>query len=163
MSKKPASPVCYAAEASDAYMGYLERDALINALNELLEAERAGARVALASQKQMRQEEIRHLMKAVYLDEAGWCVMLAQEIKRLGGNPSPRCGAFRDKAMKIADPLARLSFINRGQNWVVRTLTEMLPRVRDDALHSRLGEMRESHAIGVERVNATIALCCTAI
>ena len=162
MIKEPASPVCYAAEASDAYMGYLDRDALIKALNELLEAERAGARVALASQKQKTHGEVQRLMNIVHLDEARWCAMLQQQIKQLGGNPSPRCGAFHDKAMKIADPLERLSFLNRGQNWVVRRLAELLPRVRNDVLHRRLSEMQESHVIGIERVNATIALCHTA-
>ena len=156
MTNEPASPVCYAAEASDAYMGYLDRDELIKALNELLEAERAGARVALASQKHETHDEIRRLMKTVHLDEARWCAMLQQQIKQLGGDPSPRCGAFHDKAMRIADPLERLSFLNRGQDWVVRRLGELLPRVRGDALHSCLSEMRESHVIAIERVNATM-------
>jgi hypothetical protein len=159
VSGEPASPVCYAAEASDAYMGYLDHDALIAALNELLEAERAGARVALASQKPAPRAEILGLMKMVRADEARWCAMLRQQIDRLNGHPSRRCGTFHGKAMAIADPLERLAFLNRGQGWVVRTLTELLPRVRDDALHARLREMRESHVAGVERVDATIALC----
>lgn len=43
MSDEPASPVCYASEADDVYMGFLPREELVTRLNELLEAERAGA------------------------------------------------------------------------------------------------------------------------
>src|SRR3546814_4629478 len=46
-----SSPVCYAVQAEDAYMGYADRDEILDALNELIEAERAGARVALKSCK----------------------------------------------------------------------------------------------------------------
>src|SRR3546814_12295594 len=41
MTNKPSSAVCYAAEASGIYMGYADRDEVLGALNELLEAERS--------------------------------------------------------------------------------------------------------------------------
>ena len=44
-----SSPACSMHEADDAYMGYAGKDELIAFLNELLEAERAGARVTLES------------------------------------------------------------------------------------------------------------------
>jgi nitronate monooxygenase len=46
-----ASPACLAHEMDDRYMGFAARDELLSALNELLEAERAGARVTLAAAK----------------------------------------------------------------------------------------------------------------
>ena len=59
---------------------------MIAFLNELLlEAERAGARVA-----------IQH-------DEARWCAMLQDHVKTLGAEPSAAVGAFCSKAMGIAD------------------------------------------------------------
>lgn len=42
MNDDPASRVCYAAEGSDAFVGFASRDEIVAALNELLEAERAG-------------------------------------------------------------------------------------------------------------------------
>ena len=154
MSGDRASPVCYGAEADDRYMGYADRDELLAALNELLEAERAGARVTLKSAAAAQDPRLAALMKAIQHDEARWCAMLSGEIKRLGGTPSRRGGAFFGKAMAIADPLERLAFLNRGQGWVVRKLAALLPRVRDDALHAALDEMRRSHVENIARAEA---------
>ncbi len=156
MTDEPASPVCYAPQA-DAYMGYATADELIAALNELLEAERAGARVALASAKAATDPAHAALMKAVRADEARWCAMLSAEIRRLGGTPSRRCGAFYGKAMAIADPAERLAFLNRGQSWVVRRLEALRPRVRDDALHARLREMTDSHVENIDLANGFLS------
>jgi hypothetical protein len=145
MSREPASPVCFAADADDVYMGYAGRDELLAALTELLEAERAGARVALASAKAVADPDYAALMRAVRADEARWCAMLSRQIRRLGGAPSRKCGAFFGKAMAIDDPAERLAFLNRGQAWVVRKLEALTPRVKDDLLHADLRAMTESH------------------
>ena len=150
MTNKPSSPVCYAAEASDAYMGYADRDEILTALNELLEAERAGVRVALESSKSADLEGYRELMQGVRDDEAHWCAMLTRQIQRLGGSPSPKTGDFRAKAMAIADPLERLEFLNRGQAWVVRKLQKLMPRVRDDGLHTDLKAMADKHGVNID-------------
>jgi hypothetical protein len=151
MTKDPASPVCYATEADDSYMGYATRDEILAALGALIEAERAGARVTRHSHKAAPNAGLAELMLAIHADEARWCAMLHQQIRRLGGIPSQRCGAFYGKAMAIADPLERLAFLNRGQAWVVRALDQLLPRVRDDALHAALHEMRTSHIENIAR------------
>ena len=54
MTNEPSSPPCSSAGADDSYTVYASRDELVAALDELLEAERAGARVALASSKAMQ-------------------------------------------------------------------------------------------------------------
>lgn len=149
MSEEPASPVCYAAGADDAYMGYACRDEILAALTELLEAERAGARVALHSRNGAPGPDFAALMTAIRIDEAQWVKMLAGQIGRLGGTPSRRCGAFFDKAMAIEDPYERIAFLNRGQAWVVRKLAALLPRIRDDALHADLRHMHESHEANI--------------
>jgi nitronate monooxygenase len=55
--------------------------------------------------------------------------------------------------MAIEDLGARISFLNRGQGWVVRKLREMLPRVRDEALHRDLDEMLRSHVTNIDLAN----------
>lgn len=150
MSNKPASPPCYAAEADDAYMNYASRDELLAALNELLEAERAGTRVALASVKTTATASYAALMRKVRADEAHWCAMLSRQIRRLGGTPSRTTGAFHGMAMAIADPFERLAFLNRGQAWVVRKLDALTPRVRDDDLHRDLRDMAEKHRANID-------------
>ncbi len=151
MTNEPSSPPCGAADADDVYMGYAGRDELLAALNELLEAERAGAKVALASTNAAAQDYA-VLMRQIRDDEGRWCAMLDRQIRRLGGTPSGATGAFYAKAMGIADPQERLAFLNRGQGWVVRKLGELLPKVRDDALHGDLRAMATGH-----RANIAIA------
>jgi len=145
-----ASPACAMHEADDAYMGYAAKDELITFLNELLEAERAGAQVTLESAEQAAGSgTVAALLRAIQRDEARWCAMLLTHVKALGGAPSPKLGAFYDKAMAIADLGERIALLNRGQGWVVRKLREMLPRLRDNRLHADLAEMLRSHEANI--------------
>lgn len=151
----PNSPACYAAEADAQYMGEIGRDEQLAALDELLEAERAGARVALHTAKDA-PAELTPLVRAIQHDEARWCALLTQSIQRLGGTPSRRTGDFYAKAMAIEDLPARLAFLNRGQRWVVRKLQALLPRVGDAPLQAGLGAMLTAHEANIARVAAAL-------
>lgn len=151
ISNEPSSPVCYMAEGDDIYMGYIGRDELLNELNALLEAERAGAKVALASSLISAPPAYTELMLVVRDDEARWCAMLAEQIRKLEATPSRRTGAFREKALAVSEPYDRLALLNRGQAWVIRKLEKLLPRVRDEHLHRALKEMLESHQDNVRK------------
>jgi len=150
---EPASPPCQAAGADDAYMGYLGHDDLLAALNELLEAERAGTKVAVKSLHAIPGERYAQLIHRIRDDEAHWCNMLSTEIRRLGGTPSPVTGAFLEKAMALIDPYQRLALLIRGQGWVVRKLEALRPRARDDQLHRALGEMLDNHRHNIDLVD----------
>lgn len=145
------SPACSMHEADDAYMGFVGPDELAPLLQELLEAERAGARVALESARGAADEPVAELMRAIHHDEAVWCAMLASHIKALGRPPSTRVGGFYAKAMAISDLYQRIDFLNRGQAWVVRRLREMLPRLRNEALHKDLSRMLLAHEANIDR------------
>lgn len=145
------SPACSMHEADDAYMGFAGPDEIVPLLQELLEAERAGARVALQSARGAADEQVAELMRAIHHDEAHWCAMLASHIKALGQRPSMQVGAFHAKAMAIGDLYQRIEFLNRGQAWVVRRLREMLPRLRNDALHKDLSRMLLAHEANIDR------------
>jgi hypothetical protein len=71
----------------------------------------------------------------------------------LGEAPSPKVGAFYEKAMAIENPGERIAFLNRGQGWVARKLRDMLPRVRDNRLHADLSEMLRSHEVNIALAN----------
>jgi hypothetical protein len=129
---------------------------IIDFLNELLEAERAGARVALDSAREATPGPLTGLLQDIRHDEARWCAMLLGQISRIGGEPSPRMGAFHAKAMAIEDLRERLVFLNRGQGWVVRRLREMVPRVRDQELYADLAHMLSSHVANISLTNAAI-------
>jgi len=148
-----ASPACLAHEMDDGYMGYATRDELLSAFNELLEAERAGARVTLKMTQEAPQA-LKSTIVGVQRDEARWCGVLTKSIQELQGAPSRKTGAFYEKAMAICDVAERLAFLNRGQGCVVRKLERLLPRVRDDALHADLAAMLKSHRDNIELVTS---------
>jgi len=148
-----SSPACLMHEVSDAHMGYVVKYALTLFLKELLEAERAGARVTRESARAAGPGPFADLLRTVPRDEARWCRMLLCQLKALGEKPSSETGAFYGKAMAIADLRERMNFLNRGQGWVVRRLRENLPRVHDRDLHASLCEMLQSHQANIALVN----------
>ncbi len=160
-----ASPVCYAAELErQDETREAHRRALIAALDELLEAERAGARVALRTATQAPDQAWQAAIETVHRDEARWCAMLARHIRQLHGEPSTRTGAFYEKAMAIDDLRARMVLLNRGQGWVIRKLRELLAAVGEASpradlpadLYTDLTEMLDAHRSNIERVDALL-------
>jgi hypothetical protein len=149
---EPSSPACSANEADAAYMGYASRDEIVAFLNLLLEAERAGARVTLKTAVEAMEPQVRELAGLIHRDEAHWCAVLFDALARLEAKPSHRVGEFYDKAMAITDVPLRLSFLNKGQGWVVKKLREMLPKVRDEELYRDLDTMLQSHVRNIDRV-----------
>jgi len=135
---------------------HAETSEIIDFLNQLLEAERAGARVALESAQEAESGPLAELLQGIRHDEARWCAMLLGQIRRLGGTASPRMGDFHARAMAIADLKERLVFLNRGQGWVVRKLREMMPRIQDEALYADLAHMLSSHVANITLANSAI-------
>jgi len=130
-------------------------DELLAFLNEMLEAERAGAKALLHISKEAHGTTASALAMAVHHDEAKWCAMLTAAIRLHGGTPSQATGSFYEKVLAIADPKARLSFVNRGQSWVVKKLKEAIPRIADEHLAHDLGVMLTSHEENIAKVNAS--------
>ncbi|GGH49642.1 hypothetical protein GCM10010975_02100 [Comamonas phosphati] len=148
-----ASPVCYAADVErDRYAPIIAR------LDELLEAERAGARVTLRSAAHAQDGDMRELIEAVHRDEVKWCAMLMRAIRSLQGTPSSRTGAFYGKAMAFEALDERLAFLNRGQGWVVKKLRELLPMVDDASIREGLTEMLLAHEVNLDKVNSRLGL-----
>ena len=135
-------------QADDAYMGYAGKEELTAILTELLEAERAGVRVAHESPDSSG--------RAAGGADAGDRKGRSTLVRYASGPPqdarpapSSKLGAFYEKAMAISDLGERIAFLNRGQGWVVRKLRELLPRVRDNSLHADLSEMLRSHEANI--------------
>jgi hypothetical protein len=137
-------------------MDDLDRATLVAQLNELLEAERAGAQVGAALVADAADPEFKALAHVIRDDEVRWCAMLVAALRALGAEPSRAVGGFYDKAMAVEGLEARIAFVNRGQGWVVRRLTAMLPQVRDETLHANLREMLDAHEHNIEAAAATL-------
>ncbi|CAG4892304.1 nitronate monooxygenase [Paraburkholderia gardini] len=133
------------------------RGELLAALNELLEAERAGARVTSQTAAEITAPELRQLIAGIRQDEARWCGVLTKAILSLGATPTRRTGAFYEKAMAIADLPQRMAFLNRGQGWVVRRLQALLPEIHDGRIRNDLVAMLASHEKNIRRVEIQLS------
>lgn len=151
-----ASSPCQLAEAAPAYMGYLSDPEIVVLLNELLAAERAGARGVATMAKRAEIEDGQSLLQTVAHDEASFCAMLSQHLKRLRAQPTDLTGSFYDKLLGMEDYVQQLAFLNRGQCWVVRKLREALPRVRDARLAGDLRHMLDVHVRNIEACEQVI-------
>lgn len=154
-SGRMSSAPCFAAEVGTQHPSHVGQETLIATLNELLEAERAGARVALHTAEDA-PADLLPLVRAIQHDEARWCALLVHAIQHLGGTPSRRTGDFYAKAMAIDELPARLAFLNHGQRWVVCRLQALLPQVRDPHLQAELQAMGAAHEDNIKRLAALL-------
>lgn len=123
-------------------------------LNELLEAERAGALVTEEIARLLEAQNGAALIHSIHQGETYWSNLLEKHIKALHQMPSDRIGGFYEKAKAIADIKERMAFLNRGQNWVARKLREALPRIDHAGLRDDLAKMLRAHEENFGRVQA---------
>ena len=123
---------------------------LVALLNELLEAERAGARLLADWMAEAPAGSALHeRLKAVQRDEAENCAVLIRHLREAGATPSGATGAFYGKALAVRDWRARLDFLNRGQGWVVKRIAAALPQLPDSPARGMLQEMHDSHVVNI--------------
>jgi hypothetical protein len=96
---------------------------VVDRLNELLEAERAGVETLSDLYADARSPEMRSLFEAVRNDEAWSCAGLARSIKVLG---------------------------NRGQGWVVKRIDGLLGETLVESVSEFLEEMKVRHVANIE-------------
>jgi len=146
-----ASPPCMLHEVDPTYLGYMNDDETIAFLNELLEAERAGA-TGVGEMAAPPDAAHRSLLQSVATDEARFCTMLTRHILRLKGRPTAATGKFLEKLRATEGLAPKLSLLNRGQGWVAKRLREGLSKIDDPMLFNDLRQMLEAH-------DANIAAC----
>ncbi len=134
-----------------------DRAALVAMLDELLEAERAGARVASEMAAEVSDDpELQRLIAHIRRDDAHWCSVLVDAIRSLDAEPTRATGVFYEKAMAIDDLAERLAFLNRGQRWVVRKLQALLPTLADRDMHHALSLMLVAHEKNIGAVDVRL-------
>lgn len=116
-------------------------------LQELLSAERAGAKVAGESLQQCEDPAQRKLLEQIRQGEVDSCRLVLNCLNHLGIEPNRETGAFYGKAMAIESLDERLPFVDKGQQWVIRKLREYLPGCQDAFLRTELEEMLAIHEI----------------
>ncbi len=131
----------------------IDRPALLAALNELLEAERAGARIARETAASLAQADPWLPRVAdIQRDELRWCRMLMGLIQGLGATPSALTGDFHGKVMALNDFTERMRLLNRGQSWVVRRLDALLDQVLPVEVRAGLLAMKDAHQVQITRI-----------
>lgn len=126
-------------------MGGPDNSVLCDFLNALLEAERAGAKAATVFCRDYAGGPAEALIEQVRRDEAWCCGMLTGWVTKLGGAPTTLTGSFLEKVLARPGLEARLAFLNRGQEWVVRKLEEMIPQLDEGDLRMDLSHMLDLH------------------
>jgi len=128
----------------------LARDVLIEALNELLSAERAGAQVAHASLSEAKTDLQRSVLQQVHRGEADSCKRLRDCLIMAGAEPARSRGAFYEKCMALPDLGERLALVDRGQKWVIRKLEALLEEVAHPQIREQLEAVLQTHHINSE-------------
>ena len=101
---------------------------LIDRLNELLEAERAGVDTLSRLRPEAGSPEMQKLFEEVRDDEAWSCAGLVRSIKTMGGTISEKKGDFAEKVMREPTLAARLRFLNPGPSTRTRSRIPLEPR-----------------------------------
>ena len=125
-------------------------------LNELLAAERAGAKLLSAYLDELPADAPQHeTIRAVQRDEAGNCAVLVHLLLEAEATPTPAVGSFYDRGLAISGWRERLEFLNRGQGWVAKRLAAALDRVPASA-RPALQTMHDSHLANIESCAALL-------
>ncbi|MGK9064699.1 DUF6306 domain-containing protein [Stutzerimonas chloritidismutans] len=128
----------------------MERQQLVEALDELLSAERAGALVASASLDEATSDVQRSVLAQVHRGEADSCRRLRNCLQLLDVEPGHERGAFYEKCMAIPDIGERLALVDRGQKWVIRKLEALLEQVTHAPIRDELEAVLRTHEINSE-------------
>ena len=113
--------------------------------NEMLEAERAGAKTLVVYMDDWpRNGDTWKVLRQIQADEAHNCALIGKLLEESGTPYSHATGKFYDKAVAITGPRERLEYLVRGLQWAVKAFEEELPRL-DPAAQATCIRMRDSH------------------
>lgn len=133
MEPELSSPVCFATQGDDVYMGYAGRDELVGAIRPLIAAEQALARQAgaLATSN----------ARSIRTDAEHGCAVLADALQRLGGTSPAPAAPLPD----IREPAEPWRALHDGLDRIVALLHTLIPRVRDERFRDQLAGLRDRH------------------
>jgi hypothetical protein len=155
-----SSPACLAHEIAPGYFGEsptLSAQELLELLDRLLQAERAGSNVIAAFLDDHEPDTpARKLLAAVLREGERNETLLAELIGRLGGAPGASSADFVPKALAVQGKAARLELVGRQQQWVADTIGQALARIEQGCARDALFALRESHLLHVEACDALI-------
>jgi nitronate monooxygenase len=126
---------------------------VVEFLNTLGEAERAGGRVLHALEQEAGSLELKELLRKTAHDEGYYAGQIGAHIRRLGADPSTQTGDFVEKVAALSDLKSKIELLNRGQRWVIRKIEEHLPTLNDAHLKAFLVVMAKGHQVNIQAVD----------
>jgi len=123
---------------------------MIDRMQELLTAERAGVKCLLAMASGTTQGEMKDFLMRLCYDEGRFCAGLCRLIEARGGAPGQKIGAFAEKVLALGGDVERLALLVKGQGWVVRKIDEIPKSEMNGEEEAFFSDMRKTHVINIE-------------
>ena len=123
---------------------------MIERMQELLVAERAGVKCLLAMAQEAPPGEKKEFLTALRNDEGRFCAGLYRFLQERGVSPRPGAGPFADKVLALPLDEERLALLIKGQAWVVRKIDELPEPEMTPGEKAFFADMREAHVVNIE-------------
>jgi len=124
---------------------------LIDRMQELLEAERAGVKCLDSMADHASDMERKELFSIFRNDEGKFCAGLFRLIQARGAAPTKTVGAFADKVIALPTETEQVVLLIKGQAWVVRKIDEIPPGDMNPEEKAFFADMREVHVVNIEK------------
>jgi len=124
---------------------------LIDRMQELLEAERAGVKCLEVMADHASDMEKKELFSLFRNDEGKFCAGLFRWLQARGAVPTKNIGAFADKVIALPTETEQVALLIKGQGWVVRKIDEIPPAEMNAEEKTFFADMKEVHVVNIEK------------
>jgi len=124
---------------------------LIDRMQVLLEAERAGVKCLDVMADHAVNMEKKELFSLFRNDEGKFCAGLFRLLQARGAVPTKNVGAFADKVIALPTEAEQVALLIKGQAWVVRKIDEIPPEEMNAEEKGFFADMREVHFVNIEK------------
>jgi nitronate monooxygenase len=124
---------------------------LIDRMQELLEAERAGVKCLDVMADHASDAEKKEVFTLFRNDEGKFCAGMFRFLQARGAVPTKNIGAFADKVIALPTEAEQVALLIKGQGWVVRKIDEIPPGEMNAEEKAFFADMREVHVVNIEK------------
>ncbi len=124
---------------------------LVDRMQELLEAERAGVKCLDVMADQAADMGKKELFTLFRNDEGKFCAGLFGLVQARGAEPTKNVGAFADKVIALSTETERIALLIKGQAWVVRKIDEIPAAEMTAGEKTFFEDMRQVHVVNIEK------------